>query len=597
MTPLRPLLIWMLVVAAATAATAQDDATSSGVPEAPASAGAAVAALSVDDMEGKLRELALEGKMTAELDELFFSYADARAREKLVPSVVSEEFWKWLSSNKPMHRAMLVMLHPDYDTGPITALAELRKARPAEVDRLTHLSVAFALVHGGAGSRPVKAGWIRNTRDLSTIPSMLESFGHYADNAGRMVYPLDKVPWPLLVYVADNDVSLTERDWVFSQYGRNPTAAFRKLYLEVPYDYVGLAASASQSKLKITRHPYTLPNIRVAGGVCSDRAYYSSRVMKTFGVPAMYDAGEGLRGGHAWLVWMDATRAGYVMRDSGRFDYDNYYTGNIWNPVSRSQTLDREAELVAAAMNVSYEGYIVALAAGHVYRLCSEEEKAEAAKLLIDAAGRNNYCADLWRLLGSAVAEGILPQKQGEQLFDSMVKPYGPYPDLTFAFLRDVIKPRLTPAEKVEEREIKLNLTMLEKAFGFYERAKRPDLAVKLRLLQGKYLEAVGDDDKALKLYVAASQHYCDKHFGFAPLFDRAIEKMSDKSQQALKLRYLAMMAGAVPEQIGSGRMKRDNPAFTHVVIQYIEALKAAGKEAEARAWQSRISGTMVIVR
>ena len=545
---------------------------------------------SIADMESQLIQLAIKGKLTPEMEELFFKYADARAREKLLPTSVSEEFWTWLSGNKLLHRAMLINLHPDYSGGAVMSLAALRDARPADVAKYPHLAAAFALVHGNAGKQPVRGGWVRRTRDLSTVPPMLESFGYYIDNARRMVYPLDKLPWTLLVYVADNDIPLAERDWVFNQYGPSGAAAFPKLYMQVPYDYDGLAAAADQSKLKITNHPYTLPNILQIGGVCADRAYFSSRIMKTLGVPAMYDAGQGARGGHAWLVWITVNRGVFGMTDSGRFDYDNYYTGEIWNPVIRKRILDRDAELVAAAMNVSYDSYIGTLAVTHIFSLCTEE-KAKAANLLIEAIKRNHYCAELWHLLGAVVADGTLPAKQGEQLFGQMVKPFGTYPDLTFRFLQDIIKPRLTPTEKVADRDVTANLAMLEKAFNFYQQAQRPDLAVNLRLLQGQYLEAVGQQDRAVKLYVAASQQYAKEHFGFIPLFDKAVEMMTDDSQQPLRLRYLTFMAGAVPEFSGSAntRTRSANSAFAHVVKKYVEELDACGKGEEARKWESRL--------
>jgi len=130
---------------------------------------------------------------------------------------------------------------------------------------------------------------------------------------------------------------------------------------------------------------------------------------------------------------------------------------------------------------------------------------------------------------------------------------------------------------------------LLDKAFAVYEAAQRPDLAVKLRLLQGAYLEATANQDKALKLYVAASQQYVTSHFGFIDLFDRAVALMAADDKQAMKMKYLDYMVKAVPKYQGEfNRETRDvNDAYIHVVKAYAEALEAAGKKDEAARWKA----------
>jgi hypothetical protein len=545
------------------------------------------APLTAPELEAKLKATAASGKYADTLPGQFVQYADLVAREKLVPSAVSEEFWTWLAGNKVLHKAVLVNLHPKYDPAMVKLLSELHEKFPADVDKYPHLALAFALNGAAAGKRPVTAGWARSHRDLAGIPPLQESFQFYVTNAKRMIYPLDKLPWPLMVYVADNDVPLAERTWAMTRYGQAQPEAFGKIYYEVPYDMEGAKKANDQSGLKVNSAPYTLENILLKGGVCADRAYYASRILKTLGIPAFYDAGEGARGGHAWVAWLAVNKGQLALVDSGRFDFDRYFTGQVYNPLTRKGLLDRDVELMAAGMNKSYDGYMDVLIAAQVCRMCTgSPEAGKAALMLKDAVGkRNHYVADSWRVLSAAVADGTLPRKEGETLYGVMIAPFASYPDLTFDFLKDILKPRLTATEKATDAEVKANLALLERAFALYDKAQRPDLAVGLRMFQGQYLEAVGQKSKALMLYMTASQQYAKEHYGFIPLFERAVILLQEPENAKMRLKYLDYMATNVPEYKSdfNTQVKDVNPAYEVVTKVYVDALKATGDPKDAK--------------
>jgi hypothetical protein len=577
-----PGALLLVVVLLTGSALAADPATPAEVKAPP----------TVAELETQLKDVALKGKCNNALVDAFYLMADARLAESVRSSEAgSDEFLTWLRGNRTLHRALLVAIHPKYDKNIVIALAQLHAKFPKDVDKYSHLSLAFALVHGGAAGKPVRGGWARRHKDKSAVPSMADSFEFYVKNSRRLHYPLDKLPWPLLVLVADNDLPLAERKWALARYGKSKS--YGKIYYDVPYDMAGLSKASGQSGLKINKHPYTLPNILAHGGVCADRAYYAGRVLKSLGVPAATDTGAGARGGHAWVVWIAVKGKKFAMTDSGRFDFDKYYTGKVWNPVARQRMLDRLVELLAAGMSKSYDGYIDSLVAAHVYRLFDAgDEQAKVADVLTDAIGkRNHYCAELWQLLGKAVADGTLSTRKGESLYGTMAKPYARYPDLTFSFLQDILKPRLSPAEAVKSPEVKKNVGLLDKAFSLYNKAQRPDLAVKLRLLQGRYLEATGHKDKALKLYIVASQQYVAAHFGFIPLFDRALTMLDGPASAKRRLKYLDFMANTVPKyQSNFNRQARSvNPAYTHVVKAYVGSLKESGKDADAEKWAATL--------
>ncbi|MCX5677468.1 MAG: hypothetical protein NTX87_21005, partial [Planctomycetota bacterium] len=328
------------------------------------------------------------------------------------------------------------------------------------------------------------------------------------------------------------------------------------------------------------------------GGTCMHRSYYNTRILKSLGVPALYDCGEGGRGGHAWAAWIGREGKSVGLLSSGRFDYDRYYTGDVYDPLTRRDVLDRDVELEAVALAKSYPGWLDAAAAFFIAQLIQEEDCTKALGLLEGAVQRNPYCDMPWRLVAGWCEQGIVSQELGEKMYDTMQKSFANYPDLMFEVLSRILQPRMKPGTKPPDAEVAKNLQLLEKAFAMYEAAKRPDLAVRLRAFQGQYTEAVGRRDDALKGYVLCSEKYADQHYGFVVLFDRAVKIMQEDNKQDLMLKYMAMMTAKVPEHPSSFQQKFDlkNPAWTHVVKAYASALRAAGRSAEADGWEAKLA-------
>ncbi|MCX5683740.1 MAG: hypothetical protein NT049_08650, partial [Planctomycetota bacterium] len=340
-----------------------------------------------------------------------------------------------------------------------------------------------------------------------------------------------------------------------------------------------------------TDRVWTLATILSEGGVCMHRAYFASRVLKSFGVPSLYDRGEGDRGGHAWTGWIGREKESIALVFTGRFDYDRYYTGEVFSPTARRMMLDRNVELLAVAVARSYPGYLDAIAASQI---CSQFEGDDCMKvvgLLEGAVQKNPYCDFPWRLTAVWCAQGGIPQPKGEKMYDGMLKTFAAYPDLTFEVLRQILEPRLKPAAKPPEAEITRNLQLLDRAFAVYDAAKRPDLAVLLKALQGQYLEAVDRRDEALKLYVAASEKYATEHYGFVVLYERAVKILQEDKKQDLLLKYMGQMAGRVPEYQADFNRKYDlkNPAWVLVLKTYAGALRAAGRAGEADSWEAKL--------
>lgn len=537
------------------------------------------ATLSAEALSARVAELAAKGKFSPELADALLKLADTQAREALVPGTVSEEFWTWLVANRTAHRALLLNGWPDYGADRAAVfrnLAALHKEFPKAVDRLTDLAVAFALVHARAGNRPVSAGWTRKARPGPT-PDLVESFRWYVGNEPRMLYPIAKLPWPVLVYVADNDVTIAERRWVLAQYGKTTPQRFAGLRGDMPF---------GEDNVPKVENDYSLENIRRSGGVCLDQAYYVSRVLKTLGVPAMYVRNR-VGSIHAWPTWIEVQRGGQLGMSPGD---GGVHGGNLWCPMVRGNLHDREVELLTAAMNQSADGYVDVCAACSVFSMLADSDGAgKAADMLLDALKhRNPYVAEGWRLLASAVADGRLPQQWGQALYETMARPFASYPDLTCEVLTRVLTPPTGDGKAAEAGDVKRSLATLDNACALYERSKRPDLAAKMRLQQARCLLASGDADKALALCANTSRACAADRDVVIPLFDGVVALLSDAEHDARRLKYMKFMLAAVPQYTSS---KEISPVFAHMAEVYAAELEKAGKNGEAQQWRARAKG------
>ncbi len=555
------------------------------VPAKTPTAPAVTATASPAEQKAALMAEAAPGKLTDPLISHFKDFVAAVAKQKLVPAEVSEEFWTWLAANRDFRDPLLVYTFPTFDAGPYKSLAALRAKFGDQVKDFSQLALAMSLVYGRAGSESVREPAVGFAAKDRPVPSLEESFGWYVKNERVMKLPLKATPLPLMVYVADNDLPLDERDWALKRYANLQPNGYAKVYYEVPYDDTKVNGPG-----KLGDKPVTLANILLYGGVCMHRAYYTSRVLKSFGVPSLYDRGEGERGGHAWVAWVGQDKQNVTLLYSGRFDYDHYYTGQVFDPAYRRAILDRNVELDAAAVARSCPTYFDAYVACYLFLMTDKDKAAGEIGLLDDAVRRNSFCDKPWRVVAMYCADGNIPQTQGERMYDGMLKSFAAYPDLTFAVLQKILQPRLK-ADSPPATEVAANLQLLERAFQVYDAAKRPDLAVRLRGLQGQYMEAVGRRDDALKLYATNSEKYAALHYGFLDLFDRAVKIMQDDKKQDLLLKYLALMAPAVPEYQSDLYKKSgiQNPAWIHVVKTYASALRDAGKTTDATVWDAKV--------
>lgn len=437
---------------------------------------------------------------------------------------------KALVGNKELARLLFRAL--DEVRSPKAALGVLqdlrRDAGAKTVEEYANLSVAFAT-----------SGPLRHYRPQPNPASASDSYKWYTDPKNRMLFDLKAMPYELSRYLADTRLSIDERRWAAKTYaaGFNPGRA----YFDVAYDYEWYVQG---KKKKIEDQPYTLANLRQYGGVCIDQAYFAAEVCKSLGVPAAVCTGEGASGiGHAWVGFLKANpqrkQAAWDCQ-TGRYESQRYYVGEVRDPASGKTILDLELMLEGAAALLPLQRREEAVAAVEMAELVDrlldappEPDRAvlqaladaynrkyapdDAAKnrvdldkampplrkvdlslaedLLAAALERNLACKPAWELLIAMRRNNHVPVEHLDRFFTVLLdRTARDYPDYSCNMIL-----RIAPTIP----DVPARMKVYEKTLGVYGR--RPDL-------QGRILIAVGDDfrdqklsDKALAAYEKAA--------------------------------------------------------------------------------------------
>jgi C-terminal peptidase prc len=120
------------------------------------------------------------------------------------------------------------------------------------------------------------------------------------------------------------------------------------------------------------------------------------------------------------------------------------------------------------------------------------QSDAPTAMLLAEhAINRDTFNPHAWRLLAQGVSTGVIDQKQGNVLAARLMKDLANHPDLTLDCLDKFMV--AIPLEDISERQ-----KIFNKAYGLY--AKRPDLQIRLRLIQCAELVAAEKPVDALQI-------------------------------------------------------------------------------------------------
>jgi len=438
---------------------------------------------------------------------------------------------KYLLDNRAVSRLLLRAIGDVKDPArSLAALGDLVAAEESAVRAWPELAVAFAT------ARP--ATYFKQPNALS----MTDSFRWYTKTKVAFRYDLKKMPFELSRYLADTRLSAAERKWAVGAHGRKANLA--KAYFDLKYDYDHFRKGTPK---KISRLPFTLPNLRKVGGVCIEQAYYASEVCKALGVPATIVVGKGGSGmAHAWMGALRVARGGRrAVWDcaTGRYEAHQYFTGQVREPAGGKKILDSELMLVGAAAQLPLArreqadaatalagliqrarrrgaaadpGELTKMAELYNQRLAGQggRKRFDAAAIgrvrkidlavvedLLAAAVKSNLAhRPAWEAVIALRKSGQMPVKHLDRFFDLLVtRTAKDYPDYSCVMVLRIV-PTLKDAARRE--------AVYRKSLGVYR--LRPDL-------QGRILIAAGDDykandqpDKALKAYEQAAVRCAD---------------------------------------------------------------------------------------
>ncbi len=436
-----------------------------------------------------------EGLTSSELKKLLDGYLDRMlatyAEEEGFPAGLTE----FLGVNRDVAEVFVTAIDPLYDdiVGAAKVFDELRAADGKLVQKYVHLATALAVVYDtpdAVSTSRYHSLWAVTKEQFYDLPNCREIWDCYTDRRlkPRFGFALDKLPWPILVHLVDNDVSVEDRKWSLGKYhGRSTKIA--GLYPSVKYDN----DKAGRKGTKLGDKPYTLPNLLTYGGVCVDQAHFASRVAKCLGVPAMKVTGRGRWGGagHAWTGFLVIRKGRPFLEFTGRYFFDYYYTGDVFDPQTRTMTLDRFVAMMYDGASLSYAKYIRSRMLVRMAEGIKAEHPAEALELVQEALKLNYFNMWGWPLLMDFIKNGTLPKKEGLAWANKMMKALGEHPDMTYYCLGSFIG-------CIPENETKKRQSLYNQAARLY--GKRPDLLIKLRIEQADDLCRAGQKRSALNI-------------------------------------------------------------------------------------------------
>ena len=409
-------------------------------------------------------------------------YAETKIKTKSIPVYL----WDWLEQNEPIKQELFVAMYPDFNSEVIEYLSCLYDKFEKHVEQYPHLAIAFSVVYGNADAnkqdfRPdLLQWWVKKNRE---VPSCQDSFQYYINNYDRMLYPLDKFQWPLLLFIADNDIPLQERHWVQNQYKNKSIGDLGNLYGEIKHN--GGAGAYTRTKSQAPGKPMALNQVLLDGGVCSQQAYYSSRVLKSLGVPSV----RLMQPGHSFLAWVEGQTR---LKTKFGGDHSSRKYEYFFNPNRRINQDGYELQMLISAINLSYETYLKSKVASFVFENLSDNSKKQAQELLDTAITNNRYVIDTWLIYAKACKNDVFSQEVALALYDKAEKLLPEFPQLLCIILNDITSAKMT---EEAQRQIPIKFRNTIRLIS----ADRPDLAFNVFTTHFNFLVQSKGIDSAVK--------------------------------------------------------------------------------------------------
>jgi hypothetical protein len=248
-----------------------------------------------------------------------------KALQRLSSDATARPFHQWLLTTPEAAEALLVAVAPGRSADAVLPTwAELWNEDAEARGKYLGLALACALVF----ESPRTFKW--NGESIRVSAGHRYNWYKVKDASGSLVGHIDRMSARDLVWVVGAPVPDSELEWALASLNLRQKN-WGTTYDKVPYD-MNKAVNGGNPY-----DSYTFAEILEKGGVCTDRAYFAVNTARAAGIPAAELSGDGARGPHAWMTWLDDRGE---WRSTGRFD--GYGLGTTRNPCGGERLSEQE---------------------------------------------------------------------------------------------------------------------------------------------------------------------------------------------------------------------------------------------------------------
>lgn len=476
--------------------------------------------------------------------EELLNHLEKECREKYG---LNESLAAFLTDNPLIRESLLLSFEPNHDDikKALTIFNEIFNLDEKLLKKYYHLAIAIAIVwdqEDAVHSSKMACVWGFERSQFDVSFKALDVWGYFTSKYQKyFLHKIDKLVWPMLVYIVDYDLTTEERDWALKSYYKWKTK-IGGLYQEVKYDYQKLETRTPAIGLN---RPYNIMNIKKYNGICGDQSHFASRIAKTLGIPSMKVSGDGRFGGsHAWAGYLIGKRGKPSLEFTGRYNNDMYYIGHIYNPQKRNLTLDRHLAMMLDGAAKSYKDYIDSLVAARLSNQTLNNNPELSKDLALFAADLSPYSKNAWDSVIDQLNTGALTWKDGMDIYKKMLKDISGHPDITFDVMMAINK--AIPQDDYKTKQKIFNLTA-----PLYQKMKRPDLMIELRIEQCNQLAAYTGLD-ALKLALTTCIQHAEESTLILPLVEKCISITKEYKLESKVKNYFQKIDDKFPKRRGS---------------------------------------------
>jgi hypothetical protein len=310
----------------------------------------------------------------------------------------------------------------DVPDAALANLLRLSEANAADLHEYAALGVAYALVW----DQPFPEDWPHHQVAHDAVPlgdlDIVTRFAYYvqANRDHRLVLDPTRVPFEYLKYLVDSETKLSEFDWA----QKNPVSFshFSDAYFSVQYATDRI--SNTQNVYDWPGPSYKLADIKSAGGICIDQAYFAVTLGKGLGIPTMMFTGYGVDGAHAWMGYLSNSNKWEM--DIGRYEGEAFPKGYAVDPQTWQRIDDATLQNLFknGTNNPSYQPEMTALTWAHLH-----EQGANYAQLLQDAHDIMPEWSATWRLQ-AALVDGGTDLDAKKKFYNDWMQQFSTFPDM-----------------------------------------------------------------------------------------------------------------------------------------------------------------------